>query len=81
MPKEFHQEISKRKERLDSAAWMNQSPHPLPLLQADQQVHVYRQSRWLYGKVIESSPNGCIVEIVDNNQVVNVYDARCLKVI
>lgn len=79
MAKDLQQKISDKRRRLDSSAWMNQSPHPLPIFEPGQQIHVYRQSCWLAGKVIESNPGGCAVNLVNTDQIVKIYDARCLK--
>lgn len=68
-----------KRQELDMAAWMNQAPHPLPLLSSGQKVDVYRERKWISGVVTESNPNGCVVRLPEQDQLVRIYDARCIK--
>lgn len=77
MPKT--QVLSDRKAELDAIAWMNQSPHPMPVFKHDQMVYVLRNSSWLKAKIITSSQNGCQVQLIENKEAFNLYDARCIR--
>lgn len=79
MFRQVQHKISQKKLELDMAMWMNQSPNPLPILRPGQAVYVYRQSRWVAGTVVESSAGGCTVKLINSGQVVNIYDARCVR--
>lgn len=70
---------AKKKAALASAAWMNQSPHPLPLFLIGQQVMVYRGAGWSKASVIKSSKKGCTVKLGQEQRNITVYDARCIK--
>lgn len=71
--------IKKKKEMLDRAAWMNQSPNPLPVFRRGETVQVYRGSGWSKGQVVASSPKGCMVNLFQGDNTINVYDARCIR--
>ena len=68
-----------RKAELEAIAWMNRSPHPMPVFKHDDLVYVLRNSSWAKAKVITSSQNGCQVQLVENKEAFNLYDARCIR--
>lgn len=71
--------LKAKKKAIDSAAWMNQAPHPLPIFRKGSKVSVYRGSGWSAGHVIESSRDGCSVKLSQGEQMVRVYDRRSIK--
>jgi hypothetical protein len=72
-------EVRYKKAALDHAAWMNQSPHPLPIFRKGQLVQVYRGAGWSKGKVLASSRDTCSVRLSQGDKIVSLYDARCIK--
>lgn len=68
-----------RKAELDAIAWMNRSPHPMPVFKYNDLVYVLRNSSWSKAKVITSSRNGCQVQLIENKEAFNLYDARCIR--
>lgn len=68
-----------KKAALDNAAWMNQSPHPLPIFRRDQSVMVYRGAGWSKGIVVNSARQGCRVKLSQDQRTITVYDARSIK--
>jgi len=68
-----------KKKAIDNAAWMNQPPHPLPILRKGSKVNVYRGSGWSAAIVVNSTRDGCCVEFIQSGQRVKIYDARSLK--
>ena len=68
-----------RKAELEAIAWMNRSPHPMPVFNHDDLVYVLRNSDWAKAKVITSSQNGCQVQLIENKEAFNLYDARCIR--
>lgn len=72
-------DIKKKKAVLDRAAWMNQSPNPLPVFRKGEVVQVYRGAGWSKGKVISSTSKGCMVNLFQGDNTINVYDARCIR--
>lgn len=72
-------EVRYKKAALDHAAWMNQSPHPLPIFRKGQTVQVYRGAGWSKGRVLTSSRNNCSVRLSQGDKIVTLYDARCIK--
>lgn len=71
--------LTTRKAELDIIAWMNKSPHPMPVFSHDEIVYVLRQTEWKEARVITSSQNGCQLQLVDSREEFNLYDARCIK--
>lgn len=77
--KQVSKNAQSKKRAIDTAAWMNQKPNPLPLFVKGQAVQVYRGAGWSVGNVIDSSPSGCVVKLKQTQQDVRVYDARCIR--
>ena len=71
-------DVNRKKATLNKAAWMNQRSHPLPIFKNGDMVQVYRNQRWVKGKVLISTPGGCTVDLFQDSTTVNVYDARCI---
>lgn len=71
--------VKYKKAALDKAAWMNQSPNPLPIFRKGTSVHVYRGAGWSLASVVNSTPQGCSVRLAQGGALINVYDARCIK--
>ena len=70
---------AKKKAALANAAWMNQSPHPIPLFLQGQHVMIYRGAGWAKATVIRSHKKGCTVKLTQEQRNITVYDARCIK--
>lgn len=68
-----------KKAELDVIAWMNKSPHPMPVFDHDQIVYVLRKTDWQKARVITSSQNGCQLQLVESKEAFNLYDARCIR--
>lgn len=73
------QKIKLKKEFLGKTAWMNQRPNPLPIFKQNQNVLVYRNQSWTKGRVVSSSPSGCVVNLDQDSTIFRVYDARCIR--
>ena len=71
--------LSIKKAELDIIAWMNKSPHPMPVFDHDEIVYVLRKTEWKEARVITSSQNGCQLQLVDSKEAFNLYDARCIR--
>tara|TARA_B100000902_G_C26711221_1_gene621991 strand:+ start:84 stop:332 length:249 start_codon:yes stop_codon:yes gene_type:complete len=72
-------EYDKKKKAWDQASWMNQDPQPLPRFSRGQSVQVYRGAGWSKAVVENSSRSNCTVRIAQGNQIVRVYDRRCIR--
>lgn len=68
-----------KKTALENAAWMNQSPHPMPIFRRNQSVMVYRGAGWSKGVVVMSAKQGCRVKLSQDQRTITVYDARSIK--
>ena len=68
-----------KKKAFEAAAWLNQPPHPLPILRKGTQVTVFRGAGWSKGVVIESTKDGCTVKVDQTGQSIRVYDRRNIK--
>jgi len=77
--KKLEAKIKQKKLHLETAAWMNKHPYPLPLFSKGQEVEVYRGAVWNLGTVIESTSRGCIVKMEEPLGDIRVYDARCIR--
>lgn len=73
------QKINSRLAELESSAWMNRPPHPMPVFSYQDLVYVLRNGSWHKSKVITSSKNGCQVQLIDAKEAFNLYDARCIR--
>lgn len=71
--------IKTRKAALEAAAWMNQKPYPIPVFRKGEMVEIYRGAGWSKATVLNSTPKGCSVRIAQNDQMTNIYDARCIR--
>ena len=60
-------------------AWMNKSPHPLPIYKHDEVVMVRKNNSWMKAIVLTSSAVGCSVQFVHDKSAMNLYDARCIR--
>ena len=67
-----------KKKALDSAAWMNQPPHPIPNFQKRHKVSVFRGAGWS-SVVVKSSKNACMVKLEQTGNTISVYDRRSIK--
>jgi hypothetical protein len=79
MAKSAQGSIKTRKAALDAAAWMNQKPYPIPVFRKGEAVEIYRGAGWSKATVINSTAKGCSVKIWQNDQLTNIYDARCIR--
>jgi len=77
MPKT--ESILDRRAQLEAIAWMNKSPHPMPVFEHDETVYVLQNNDWRKARVITSSQNGCQVQLIENKKAFNLYDARCIR--
>ena len=68
-----------KKKALDSAAWMNQPPHPIPIFRRGTTVSVFRGAGWSKGVVVKSSKNACMVKLEQTGNTISVYDRRSIK--
>ena len=68
-----------KKKALEQAAWMNQPPHPLPIMRKGTTVQVFRGAGWSKGSVIFSQKDKCVVRLYQGDKTVTVYDRRSIK--
>ena len=79
MTKAQQASIKTKKAAIDAAAWMNQKPYPLPVFRKGDVVEIYRGAGWSKATVLNSTAKGCSVRIMQNDQMTNIYDARCIR--
>lgn len=79
MTKSTQGSIKKKKAALEAAAWMNQKPYPLPVFRKGEVVEIYRGAGWSKATVVNSTAKGCGVKVWQNDQLANIYDARCIR--